>query len=91
MGSRQTNLDKVLAPTSKFEIKVEDVAIEFTDDFVKAFAMLLSTYYGFNIAYAEKSQASVHLIQKLLLEIAKDVKVPHKILSLISKTKKLVL
>ena len=87
----EADLDKILAPTTKFEIKVEDVTIGYTDDFVKAFAMLLSTYYVFNIAYAEKSQASLHLIQKLFLEIADGVKVPHKILSLISKIKKLLL
>ena len=84
-------MDKVLAPTTKFEIKVENVTIEYTDDFVKAVAMLLSTYYVFNIAYAEKSQASLLLIQKLFLEIADAVKVPHKILSLISKIKILLL
>ena len=87
----EADLDKVLAPTTKFEIKLEDVTIWYTDDFVKAFAMLLSTYYVFNIAYAEKSQASLYLIQKLFSEIADSVKVPRKIISLISKIKKLLL
>ena len=53
--------------------------------------MLLSTYSVFNIAFAEKSQASLDLIQKLVFEIADGVKVPHKILSFISKIKKLLL
>ena len=70
---------------TKFEIKVEDVTIGYTNDFVKAFAMLLFIYYIFNIAYTEKYQASLHLIQKLFLEITDGVKVSHKILSLISK------
>ena len=70
----EADLDKVLAPTTKFEIKVEDVTIGYSNDFVKAFAMLLSTYYVYNIAYAEKSQAHLHLIQKLFLEIADGVK-----------------
>ena len=76
----EADLGKVLAPSTKFETKVEDVTIGYTDDFVKAFAMLLSTCYVFNKAYAEKSQASFHLIQKLFLEIADGVKVTHKIL-----------
>ena len=40
---REPDLDKVLAPKIKFEIKIEDVMIGHTDDFVTAFAMLLST------------------------------------------------
>ena len=36
---REPDLDKVLAP----KIKIEDVMIGHTDDFVTAFAMLLST------------------------------------------------
>ena len=87
----EADLDKVLSPTTKFEIKVEDVTIGYTNDFVKAFAMLLFIYYIFNIAYTEKYQASLHLIQKLFLEITDGVKVLHKILSLISKIKKLLL
>ena len=51
----EADLDKVLAPTIKFEIKVENVTIGYTNNFVKAFAML-STYYVFIIAYAEKSK-----------------------------------
>ena len=82
---------KVLVPVIKFEIKVEDVIIGYSDEFVKTIAILLSTYYVFNIAYAETSQASLHLIQKLFLEVADGLKVPHKILSLIFKIKKLFL
>ena len=47
----EADLDKVLSPTTKFEIKVEDVTNGYTNDFVKAFAMLLFIYYIFNIAY----------------------------------------
>ena len=75
----------------KFEIKVDDVTIEYIHNFVKTFAMLLSTCYIFNVAYTEKSEASLHLIQELFLETADGVKVPYKILSMISKIKKLLL
>ena len=75
----------------KFEIKVDDVTIEYIHNFVKTFPMLLSTCYIFNVAYTEKSEASLHLIQKLFLETADGVKVPYKILSMISKIKKLLL
>ena len=44
---KEADLDKVLAPTTKFQIKVEDVTIGYNHDFVKAFAMLLSTYSMF--------------------------------------------
>ena len=50
------------------------------DDFVTAFAMLLSTD-RFSYILRWKLQASLHLIQKLFVEIADGVKVPHKVLN----------
>ena len=46
---KEGDLDKVLAPTTKFQIKTEGVTIRYTDNFVKAFAMLLSTDSMFSI------------------------------------------
>lgn len=46
---KEGDLDKVLAPTTKFQIKMEGVTIRYTDNFVKAFAMLLSTDSMFSI------------------------------------------
>ena len=46
---KEADLDKVLAPTTKFQIKMEDVTIRYTDDFEKAFVMLLSTDSMFSI------------------------------------------
>ena len=80
VGWGEPDLDKVLAPKIKFEIKIEDVTIGHTDDFVTAFAMLLSTDH-FSYILCWKLQASLHLIQKLFVEIADGVKVPHKVLN----------
>ena len=82
---------KIKEPSTKFKIKIEDVTIGYTIDFVKAFVVLLSAYCVFNVAYAERVESSMQLTQKLPLEISDGVKVPAKVLSLITKMKKLLL
>ena len=87
----EADLLKIIEPLTKFEIKIEDATIGYTFDFVKAFGILLSAYYIFNVAYAGRVESSMQLIQKLLLEISDGVKVPTKMLSLTAKIKKLLL
>ena len=92
---KEADLDKVLVPMTKFPIKMEGVTIWYTDDFVKAFAMLLSTDSMFSIYPVLKYFKPVYTWSRkyfLRLQVVLDgVKVPHKILFLISKMKKLLL
>ena len=87
----ETYLPKIIESSTKFEIKIEDVIIGYTVEFVKAFGMLLSAYYVFNVAYVERVESSMQLIQRLLLEISDGVKIQAEVLSLIAKIKKLLL
>ena len=50
---------KIIEPSTKFKIKIEDVTIRYTIDFVKAFVVLLSAYCVFNVAYAERVESSM--------------------------------
>ena len=85
----EADLLKIIEPSTKFEIKFEDATTGYTVNSVKAFGILLSAYYVFNVAYAERVELSMQLIQKILLEISDGVKVLAKVLSLIAKIKKL--
>ena len=58
---KEADLNKVLAPKTKFQIKVEDVTIGYNDDFVEAFATLLSTYSMFSIYPALKNYKPVYI------------------------------
>ena len=63
MASRQKQiLPKIIKPSKKFEIKIEDVTICYTVDFLKAFGILLSAYYVFNVAYAERAESGMQII-----------------------------
>ena len=86
----EADLPKIIEPSTKLEIKIEDVTIDYTVDFVNAFGILLSAYFVFDVAYAKRVESSMQLTQKLL-EISDGVKVPAKVLSLIAKIKKLLL
>ena len=81
---KEADLDKVLAPTTNFQVKWEGVTIPYTDDFVKAFAMLLSTDPMFSIYPVLKNCKPVYTWSRncsLRLQAVLDgVKVPHKIL-----------
>lgn len=92
---KEADLDKVLAPKTKFQIKMEGVTIRHTDNFVKAFVMLWSTDSLFSIYPVLKNCMPLYIWSRnyfLRLQAVLDgVKVPHKILFLISQIKKLLL
>ena len=58
---KEADLGKVLAPTTKFQIRVKDVPVGYNDNFVKAFTMLLSTYSLFSIYPALKICKPVYI------------------------------
>ena len=50
----EADLPKIIEPWAKFEIKIRDVNIGYTVDFVKALGILMSAFYVCNVAYAER-------------------------------------
>ena len=50
----EADLPKIIEPWTKFEIKIRDVNIGYTVDFVKALGILMSAFYVSNVAYAER-------------------------------------
>ena len=57
---------------------------------MKEFGILFLAYYVFNVAYAERVESSMQLIQKLLLGLSDGVNVPAKVLSLTATIKKVI-
>ena len=86
----EADLPKIIKPATKSEIKIEDVTTGYNIDFVKEFGIMLLAYYVFNVAYAERVESSMQLIQKLLLGLSDGVNVPAKVLSLTATIKKVI-
>ena len=81
------NLLEVLNGDS-FGVMVEDCHIACTPDLIHAFGILIALHYVFNLSYAALTQATMVLIQKLILNSADNYKVPTKVLNLIAKIRK---
>ena len=74
--------------SSNISVVVEDTVVCVVNDFINAFAVLIATHYVFNLAYASKLEGTYCTIQKLLLELVDNTRVPNKVLNLICKLKK---
>ena len=67
---------------------VERFRLTNTKDFIKAFGVLMASFYVFNLEYIKKAEGSFIFVQKLLLIINDKQKIPQKVLKLISPLKK---
>ena len=81
------NLLEILNGDS-FAVMVEDCHIACTPDLIHAFGIMIALLYVFSLSYATPTQATMVLIQKLILNLADNYKVPTKVLNLIAKIRK---
>ena len=71
-----------------FEIKVEQFTTGTTKDFVKSMALLISSFYVFNVEYPSKIENTLTFIQKFFLNINDKSKTSDKVLKFMSVLKK---
>ena len=71
-----------------FEIKVEQFTAGTTKHFVKLMALLISSFYVFNIEYPSKIENTLTFIQKFFLDINDKSKTSDKVLKFMSVLKK---
>ena len=71
-----------------FEIKVEQFTTGATKDFVKSVALLISSFYVFNVEYPSKIENTLTFIQKFFLNINGKSKTSDKVLKFMSVLKK---
>ena len=71
-----------------FEIKVEQVTTGTTKDFMKWVALLISSFYVFNVEYPSKIENILTFIQKFFLGINDKSKTSGKMLKFMSVLKK---
>ena len=67
---------------------VERFRLTSTKDFIKAFDVLMASFYVFNLEYTKKVEGSFIFTQKFFLNISEKQKTPQKVLKLISSLKK---
>ena len=63
-----------------FKIKVEQFKTGTTKDFVKSMALLISSFYVFNVEYPSKIENTLTFIQKFFLNINDKSKTSDKVL-----------
>ena len=71
-----------------FEIKVEQFTTGTIKDFVKSRALLISSFYVFNVEYPSKVESKLTFIQKFFLNINDKSKTSDKVLKFMSVLKK---
>ena len=76
-----------LVNSSNISVVVEDTVICVLNDFIKAFAIMVAVHYVFNLAYGANLEGTFFAVQKLLLQLADNTKVPHKVLTFLCKLK----
>ena len=67
-----------------FEIKVEQFTTGTTKDFMKSMALLISSFYVFNVEYPSKIENTLSFIQKFFLNINDKSETSDKVLRFMS-------
>ena len=80
--------DMLTDEKSIFHVKVENITMCGSVDFIHAFAVMIALHYVFNVAYSKKIEATMVFIQRLFFDINDNQKIPPKVLSLICRVKK---
>ena len=83
-----TSYDVIVEEKCVFLVKVENVTICTWVDFVHTFAVMIALHCIFSVTYTKKIEVTMICIQRLLLKIYDNQKIPPKVLSLICKIKK---
>ena len=76
-----------LTDASRFDVLIERFQIASSKDFIRAFAILMASFYAFNVEYPKKLEGTLIFIQKIFLKISDKQKSPSKVLRLISSIK----
>lgn len=80
-GVDLTSYDMIVEEKCVFHVKVENVTMSRCVDFVHAFAVMIAAlHYIFNVTYTKKIEATMICVQRLLLEIHDNQKIPPKVL-----------
>ena len=82
------DINVISEENTSYNIMVERFRLTNTKDFIKAFGVLMASFYVFNLEYIKKAEGSFIFVQKLLLIINDKQKIPQKVLKLISPLKK---
>ena len=69
----------------EFELKIETFTLAHGKDFIRMFALLLASFYIFNVEYPKKLEATMVFLQKYMLRIGDETKTPHKVLQYFAK------
>ena len=81
-------LHVVLEEDATYEVKVEKCSLGTTNDFLKAFAMYIASFYIFNVVYPQSIEHTLCFVQKLFLKLSDSTKTSARVLSLIAKLKR---
>ena len=76
-----------LADASRFDVLIERFQSASSEDFIRAFAILMASFYVFNVEYPKKLEGTLIFIQKFSLKTSDKQKSPKKVLRLISSLK----
>ena len=87
-GVDLTSYDMVIEERCVFRVRVGNVTMCRCIDFVCAFAVMIVLHYIFNVTYTKKIEATMICVQRLLLEIRNNQKMPPNMLSLTCRIKK---
>ena len=83
------DLSTALLESASFDIVVEEQIVAQSNSFLEAFAVMLATYYVFNLAYPKELECTLSFIQKYILDIGDTTKTAARVSGLINKLKKL--
>ena len=67
---------------------IEDHIVAHSKDLIRAFAVMVSAYYVFNVEYPNSLVGTLTYIQKFMLKIGDNTKTLQRVLSLVSRLKK---
>ena len=87
-GKPSADVNVISEENTSYHIMVERFRLTSTKDFIKAFGVLMASFYVFNLEYTKKVEGSFIFVQKLFLNINDKQKTQQKVLKLISSLKK---
>eukprot|EP00111_Clytia_hemisphaerica_P004357 TCONS_00012456-protein len=69
----ETDLSTALLESASFDVKIEGQVVAQANNFMEAFAVMIATYYVFNLAYPKELECTLSFIQKYILDIGKHL------------------
>ena len=68
-----------LADASRFDVLIERFQIASSKEFIRAFAILMASFYVFNVEYPKEPEGTLIFIQKNFVKISDKQKSPSKV------------